>query len=155
MTSADVAQLELALSQLAHLVTRVHRNELITAAAGVALDRAAVTALRRLAGAGSVRPGELAAALDVEPPHVTRQVERLQQAGYARRVPDPGDLRARRVELTSAGEAASARLADEARRGIAVALAGWPEDDLHQLATLLSRMLDDLTAPGGGTPPAQ
>lgn len=151
---AAVADLEQALGQLAYLLTRVHRNDLITSAAGVPLDRAAVVVLRRLAAAGPMRAGELADALGVEAPHVSREVRKLQQAGYVKRVADPADQRARFVELTSAGEAASARLAAEARRGIGDALADWEPGDLHQLAALLRRMLDDFVAHSGADAPA-
>jgi DNA-binding MarR family transcriptional regulator len=146
----DVAELEGVLSRLAYLFTRVHRNERIAAEAGVPLDRAAVVVLRQLQAAGPLRAGELADALGVEAPHVSRQVQKLQDAGYVVRVAVPGDQRARLVELTSAGSAASARIAEEARRGIQEALAGWPPGDLHQLAALLSRMLDDFVAHSGG-----
>src|ERR1017187_5925629 len=101
-----------------------------------------------------MRAGELADALGVEAPHVSRQVHKLQMAGYVERVADPGDLRARFVELTSAGEAASARVAGEARRGIEEVLANWQPDDLRQLATLLRRMLDDFVAHSGADAPA-
>ena len=144
-----LAELEQALSQLSYLVTRVHRNDQIAAAAGVPLDRAAVVVLRQLAAAGPMRAGELADALGVEAPHISRQVHKLQQAGYVKRVADPGDLRARSVELTGTGEAAVARVASEARRGIEEALAGWPPEDLGQLATLLRRMLDDFVTHSG------
>jgi DNA-binding MarR family transcriptional regulator len=154
--AADVAELEQALSRLAYLLTRARRNEAITTAAGVPLDRAAVVVLRFLAEAGPMRPGELADALDVEAPHVTRQVQRLHQAGYASRAPDPGDHRAQLIELTSAGEAASGRIAAQARQGIGAALAHWQPADLHRLATLLPRMLDDFVAHSGGElPPGQ
>jgi DNA-binding MarR family transcriptional regulator len=154
LAGADVAQLEQALSRLAYLLTRARRNELITAASGVPLDRAAVVVLRQLAAAGPMRVGELADMLDVEAPHITRQVQKLQQFGYISRAPDPGDHRARLVELTSSGEAASGRLAGEARKGIGDALAHWRPADLHQLATLLYRMLDDFVAHSGAdTPP--
>lgn len=58
-------------------------------AAAVPLDRAAVMVLQQLAEAEPVRSGKLAAHLKVEAPHVTRQVQRLQQVGYVGRVPDP------------------------------------------------------------------
>jgi DNA-binding MarR family transcriptional regulator len=147
-----VAELEQALSRLAYLLTRARRNELITAAAEVPLDRAAVVVLRQLAAAGPMRSGELADALDVEAPHISRQVQRLEQAGYVRRAADPGDHRARLVELTGSGQAASGRIAGQARQGIADALAHWRPADLHQLATLLHRMLDDFVAHSGGDP---
>jgi DNA-binding MarR family transcriptional regulator len=69
------------------------RNGLTTTAAGVPLDRAAVTVLLELADSGAMRPGELAARLEVEAPHVTRQVQLLEKAGYAARGADPDDRR--------------------------------------------------------------
>jgi DNA-binding MarR family transcriptional regulator len=146
---ADVAHLEQALSRLAYLLTRARRNDEITAAAGVPLERAAVVVLRQLSAAGPSRPGELADALGVEAPHITRQLQKLTDAGYLEGVPDPADSRARLVELTSAGEAASGRVAAQARQGIADALAQWRPADLHQLAALLNRMLDDFMAHSG------
>jgi DNA-binding MarR family transcriptional regulator len=150
---AAIGQLEQALSQLAYLVTRVHRNERIAAAAGVPLDRAAVVVLRRLATTGPMRPGELADALGVEAPHVSRQVHKLQLAGYVAQAADPGDLRARFAELTTAGEAAAERIAGAARRGIEDALANWSPGDLDQLSVLLRRMLDDFVAHSGADAP--
>ncbi|WP_347877257.1 MarR family transcriptional regulator [Streptomyces sp. 8K308] len=38
--------------------------------------------------------GELASRLNAEAPHVTRQAQRLERAGYVDRVPDPDDGRA-------------------------------------------------------------
>lgn len=153
--SADVAQLELALSRLAYLLTRARRNEMITAAAGVPLERAAVVVLRQLSMAGPMRPGELADALDVEAPHVTRQLQKLTDVGYVKRAPDPADNRARLFELTSSGEAASGRVAAQARQGIQDALAHWRPSDRHQLAGLLHRMLDDFVAHSGPDAPSR
>lgn len=151
--AADVAHLEQALGRLAYLLTRTRRNDEITAAAGVPLERAAVVVLRQLSAAGPMRPGELADALGVEAPHITRQLQKLTEAGYLERVPDPADSRARLVELTSAGEAASGRVAAQARQGIGDALARWAPADLHQLAALLNRMLDDFITHSGQDAP--
>src|SRR5438270_13763267 len=96
-TSADVAELDRALTRISYPLTRNRRNGLTTTAAGVPLDRAAVVVLLQLADTGAIRPGELAARLEVEAPHVTRQVQRLEKAGYAGRVPDPGDRRAQLI----------------------------------------------------------
>lgn len=148
-TAADVARIEQQLGRLAYLLTRVRRNEQITAAAGVPLERAAVVVLRELAAAGATRPGELADTLDVEAPHVSRQLHKLVAMGYAERIPDVTDKRAQLVRLTSEGQAAAGRVAGQARQGIAAALASWPPPDLHQLAELLQRMLDDFTAHSG------
>ena len=137
--SADVAQLDRAL-------TRNRRNSLTTTAAGVPLDRAAVTVLLELADAGAMRPGELADRLAVEAPHVTRQVQRLEKAGYASRGPDAGDRRAQLIQLTPAGREAAGRIREVGRSGMQAALAQWSPDELHQFTTLFHRMVDDFLA---------
>jgi DNA-binding MarR family transcriptional regulator len=114
--------------------------------AGVPLDRAAVVILRELSATGAVRLGELANAVRMEASHVTRQVQKLTIAGYVKRVPDPSDNRAQIIVLTSSGKAAATQVAAQARQGILAALAHWTPSDLHELATLLDRVLDDLAA---------
>jgi DNA-binding MarR family transcriptional regulator len=111
--------------------------------------------LQQLAETGPVRPGELAARLEVEAPHVTRQVQRLQQAGYATRTPDPDDRRAQLIGLTPAGRAASDRIRQAGTGGMQAALAHWPPQELHQLATLLHRMVDDFLAYSAAEEPEQ
>jgi DNA-binding transcriptional ArsR family regulator len=112
--AADAAEILQAITRIAYLITRARRHDRVRIVAAVPLDRAAVMVLGQLAEAGPVRPGELAARLGVEAPHVTRQVQRLQQAGYADRMQ--------------------------------AALAHWPPEERHQLATLLHRMVDDFLA---------
>src|SRR6266704_3226193 len=114
--SADVAELDRALTRIAYLLTRNRRNGLT--AAGVPLDRAAVTVLLELADSGAMRPGELAARLEVEAPHVTRQVQRLEKAGYAARGADPEDRRAQLIQLTPSGAAAAGRIREVGRSGV-------------------------------------
>ena len=93
--------------------------------------------------------------LAVEAPHVTRQVQRLQQAGYADRVPDPDDRRAQLIQLTPAGKAASDRIREAGTAGMQAALAHWPPHELRQLATLLHRMVDDFLAYSAADQPGQ
>ena len=144
--SADVAELDRALGRISYLLTRSRRNGLTTTAAGVSLDRAAVVVLLALADSGAMRPGELAARLEGEAPHVTRQVQRLEKAGYAGRGPDPDDRRAQLIQLTPSGRKAASRIREVGRHGMQAALAHWSPDDLHQLATLFHRMVDDFLA---------
>lgn len=58
---------------------------------------------QRIAPGGS-RLGELAEAAQVSKQTVGSIVDQLERAGYVRRVPDPGDARARLVTLTPKGE---------------------------------------------------
>ena len=78
---ADAAEILRAITRIGYLITRARSHDRVRTVAAVPLDRAAVMVLQQLAEAGPARPGELAARLGVEGPHVTRQVQRLQQAG--------------------------------------------------------------------------
>ncbi|BCB90757.1 MarR family winged helix-turn-helix transcriptional regulator [Phytohabitans suffuscus] len=139
----DVVEIERALSRVAHLLSRARQHHQTAAEAGVPVDRAAVPILRLLAEAGPQRSGDIAARLAVEAPHVTRQVQRLEGAGYVERLPDPADRRAYRVRLTPAGREAVERVLDVGRQSILQALAGWDPAERAQLATLFDRMVDD------------
>jgi DNA-binding MarR family transcriptional regulator len=144
--AADAAEILRAITRISYLITRARRHDRVRTVAAVPLDRAAVMVLGQLAEAGPARPGELAGRLGVEAPHVTRQVQRLQQAGYADRVPDPDDRRAQLIQLTPAGRAAADRIREAGTAGMQAALAHWPPQERHQLATLLHRMVDDFLA---------
>ena len=136
-----------AITRIGYLITRARRNDVVRAVAAVPLDRAAVMVLGQLAEAGPVRPGELAARLAVEAPHVTRQVQRLLQAGYADRVPDPDDRRAQLIHAHPRGKGGIGPHPRGGRRaGMQAALAHWPPEELPPFATLLHRMVDDFLA---------
>jgi DNA-binding MarR family transcriptional regulator len=143
----DIVEIERALSRVAHMLTRAKQHDRTVAVAGVPVDRAAVPLLGALADASEpLRPGELAVRLAVEAPHVTRQVQRLERAGYVERVPDPDDGRAQRVRITGAGLEAVERVRAAGRQWMADALAGWSPDERAQLAGLVHRMVDDFLA---------
>ncbi|WP_405735290.1 MarR family transcriptional regulator [Streptomyces sp. NBC_01537] len=142
----DVAEIERALTRIAHLITRARRHDHVKAATGVPLDRAAVIILRMLSESDALRPSELAARLQVEAPHVTRQLQRLQKAGYVSRVVDPGDRRAQLVQVTPAGRQAAVRIREVAAAAMRDALADWSPQELHQLAGQFHRMVDDFLA---------
>ncbi|MEV4972325.1 MarR family winged helix-turn-helix transcriptional regulator [Streptomyces scopuliridis] len=141
--SADVIEIERALSRVAYLSSRVRQHDRLMAQAGVSLDRAAVALLRQIADTEPLRPSELANRLAVEASHVTRQVQQLAKSGYVTRVPDPEDGRAQRIQLTPAGREVVDRIRETSRRGMQAALADWSPQDLQQLAALFHRMVDD------------
>jgi DNA-binding MarR family transcriptional regulator len=144
--SADVTEIERALTRISYLASRVRQHERLMALAGVSLDRAAVALLRQIADSEPLRPSELAARLGVEASHVTRQTQQLQKAGYVTRIPDPDDHRAQRIQLTPAGQEAVDRIREASYRGMQMALAHWSPQELRQLATLFHRMVDDFQA---------
>ncbi|GAA4067787.1 MarR family winged helix-turn-helix transcriptional regulator [Actinomadura miaoliensis] len=144
---ADIVEIERALTRVAHMLTRHRRHDRTVAAAGVPVDRAAVPLLRLLADTGEpMRPGELAARLAVEAPHVSRLVQRLEKAGYVERVPDAHDRRAQRVRLRAEGRDAVECIRAVGRRWMHEALGSWSEGERRLLAELVNRMVDDFLA---------
>ncbi|MFB7721760.1 MarR family winged helix-turn-helix transcriptional regulator [Nocardia sp. NPDC056100] len=136
-------ELEGALARVAYLLTRVRRHDYAMIKCGVTMDRASVPLLRVLADADEpMRLGELATRLDVEAPHVSRQIQRLEKAGYVERTPDPADGRAQRVRPTPEGRRAVDAVRDVLRNWMAEALADWSTEDLKALAVLNHRMVD-------------
>ena len=144
--SPDLVRIEQGLGKISYLINRVRRHEWIRRSSGIPVDRAAAVILRRLEESEPLRPSELAALLEVEAPHVTRQVQRLEDLGYVTRIADACDGRAQLIGLTSSGRDAAGRIREASRSALAGALDGWSEDELHDVAELLSRMADDYLA---------
>ncbi|MRH88893.1 MarR family transcriptional regulator [Nocardia sp. SYP-A9097] len=145
--AAHIVELEGALARVTYLLTRFRRHDLAMAKCGITMDRASVPLLRVLADAAEpMRLGELATRLDVEAPHVSRQIQRLEKAGYVERVTDPDDRRAQRVCPTPAGRRAVDAVRDVLRHWMTEALSDWTTEDLEALAVLNHRMVDGFLA---------
>ncbi len=144
--SPDLVRIEQGLGKISYLINRVRRHEWIRTSSGVPVDRAAAVILRRLEESEPLRPSELAAQLEVEAPHVTRQVQGLEDLGYVNKVADAGDRRAHLIALTPSGRDAARRIRHASRSALAGALEGWSEVELNDLADLLTRMADDYLA---------
>jgi DNA-binding MarR family transcriptional regulator len=142
----DLIRIERGLGQIGYLINRVKRHEWIRSSSGIPIDRAAAVVLRRLVEFAPIRPGELAGLLEVEAPHVTRQVRRLEDLGYVEQISDVNDRRAQLITLTPSGRAAARRIRDASRDALAKALTDWEPGELHELADLFTRMVDDYLA---------
>ncbi|MEV4534743.1 MarR family transcriptional regulator [Asanoa sp. NPDC049518] len=110
------------------------------------LDRAAYVILRHLDEAGPQNVSALAARLNLDGSTVTRQVGAMEREGLISREADPSDGRGTLVSATAAGlrrmsvvRNARAELYDEM-------LASWTETDRSDLATLLTRLNEALSA---------
>ena len=110
------------------------------------LDRAAYVILRYLDEAGPQNVSALAARLNLDGSTVTRQVGAMEREGLIAREADPSDGRGTLVSATASGlrrmsmvRLARAELYDEM-------LASWTEDDRADLATLLTRLNEALSA---------
>lgn len=96
---------------------------------------------QRLDPRGGVRITDIAAQAHVTKQTATFLVDQIERAGYVRRVPDPGDARVRRVELTTRGTEIC-RLAKQTEVTVE---AEWEQHlgaDWPQLVRLLRRLAE-------------
>jgi MarR family transcriptional regulator, transcriptional regulator for hemolysin len=96
--------------------------------------------LTTLRGDAHASQHELARAIGIEGPTLTRQLDQLEAAGLVRRVPHPDDRRAVRVEPTEAGLALHARLLEVVIAFNRRLTAGLGRDDLDRLRHLLAAL---------------
>jgi DNA-binding MarR family transcriptional regulator len=103
---------------------------------------------------GETSPNRLAALLGTDTAGMTRLLDRLEAKGLIRRGKNPGDRRSIVVELTEQGGALVPRLAPVFGRVSFRLLAGFSEQEVHQVTGMLHRMIENLRPPGpAGTDP--
>lgn len=149
MSGDEVGLMVLApkLAQMVAALTRGDVHERVTALAGISLERPALQILVILYAAGEPRRvGEIAVEMQVEGPHVTRHVQRLEKKGLVERVVDPTDRRARLIGITREGAEIADRYRSVVMGWLSQAFAHWSEHDRRELTRLVGRMVDDVLA---------
>lgn len=96
-----------------------------------------LTALITLEKLGPMRPGDLAAKLNISAASVSRLTEALLEGGWVEREPDPDDRRACLLDLTGAGAGSLETLRREGAGELADGLRELPEEDQQALAAAL------------------
>ena len=125
---------------------RAHRTAVGAALAEVGLHVGQEMVLLELWREDGLKVGELAARLRVEPPTVTRMLQRLESCGLVERHRDPGDARSFRVHLTRKGRALEEPVAECWGRVEAQAFGGMSEEEKVLLRGLLARIRKNLGA---------
>lgn len=135
----DVARLRLALNRIARRIDRQ--------VSGDGLTRTQLSVLTAVARLGPVGLTELADVEDVNPTMLSRIVAKLTEAELVRRLADPTDGRASRIELTPRGRRLHQNLRDRRTRLLAERLEELPEEvtlillaAIPALETLADRM---------------
>lgn len=113
---------------------RAHRRRAALALAPLGLHPGQELLVSILAKRGSATQVQLARIMGIEPPTVAKMVGRLEAAGFAERIADPRDARAKLVSLTDQGRDAAAHLD-----------AVWAELSAHTAAALTPGEADELT----------
>ena len=88
---------------------------------------------------------ELAERLDMEPITLSRILDKLQQAGHVRRLPDPADRRAWRLELTAKACPLHDELMKLAAEVSVDAFAGLDHEQIRQVRDVLATVRDNVT----------
>lgn len=135
--------------QLCRLIGRL-RAEFVSAVEqemadqGVELNFMQFLALKLLGHEEPMTPVELARALHYNPGALTRLLDKLEQRGYMKRVPDPDDRRALRLELTPQGRALRKRVIGYCDAVAGRTFACTTSREREQLHGVLTRVLNDI-----------
>ncbi|HEY9110956.1 MAG TPA: MarR family transcriptional regulator [Rhodanobacteraceae bacterium] len=135
--------------QLCRLIGRL-RAEFVTeveqemARQGVDLNFTQFVALKLLGHEEPLTPVELARALHYNPGALTRLLDKLEQRGYLKRVPDPVDRRALRLELTAKGKSLRKRVIGYCDAVAERTFACTTSREREQLRGVLTRVLEDI-----------
>jgi DNA-binding MarR family transcriptional regulator len=124
--------------ELRGLGTEVDRLDGL-AAERFGLNRTDLRCLDLLGRAGALSPTELARALGFTTGGVTTVIDRLEQAGYARRRPDPADRRRVIVEATALAARREAEVFGGLIRSTAALVATYSDADLATIRDFLGR----------------
>ena len=137
-------QLHEAVIDVVGVFNRPQNDAILLREAGVTLDRALFPLLVLTQRRGPIAVGDLADRVGRDYTTVSRQMAKLESLGLVARRSGKTDRRVTEAVVTDRGQAMSEVL-DAARERLAgIALAGWSERDLKNLARLLRRFADNL-----------
>lgn len=108
------------------------------------LESEAYSLLVRLDDTGDARPSDLAAFFGIGKPTLSRQVQMLERLGLVERTADPTDGRAVRLTLSASGLERVHAARQARRERLRERLQDWSQDDIEQLAGLVSRLNSSL-----------
>jgi DNA-binding MarR family transcriptional regulator len=127
--------------------TRLHRE--LAARAGGSLTRTEAFVLGHIVSYGPLRLSDLAETTGQDRAITSRQVDTLARAGLVERVKDPDDGRAHLLRPTEAGLQLNRGMRSVWSSWLGASLHGWSDEELEQLAGLLTRFGRDLRNPEG------
>lgn len=111
-----------------------------------------LTTLRLRKGSRPVTPGALARGLDLSSGATTSRLDRLEDAGYIRRLPDPSDRRGVLVELTDEGRAVWEEAIEVQGRKEAFFASALTKREQQQLNALLRKLVIAFSARASQAP---
>jgi len=146
-----MVDLERSFGFLVHDVARLFGRRFDTNGRWLGLTRAQCRTLGYLARNEGINQAGLADLLEIRPMTLVRQVDRMEEAGWIERRPDPADRRARRLFLTDKARPVLDRIWDVTTKTQDEAFTRLSGDDADHLIGLLHRVQGTL---GGRIPAA-
>ena len=98
-------------------------------------------------------PGRLARLMELSSGAITNRLDRLEEAGFLRRLPDPDDRRGILVELTAAGKRVYEETVGVQGRKEAFFASALSKGEQKQLNGLLRKLMLEFERAEGGPPP--
>jgi DNA-binding MarR family transcriptional regulator len=103
-------------------------------------NAATLVLLQALAAVERARPSDLAAALDVHPSTISRQMQSLEDEGLIALAADSEDRRSCFAALTPRGRKHLAELHEFGLSRFASFVADWSQEEIHTLGVLLAKL---------------
>jgi DNA-binding MarR family transcriptional regulator len=142
MTDTD---LERSFGFILHETARLLSRRFDQRVKSIGLTRAQCQALAYLARNEGINQTGLAELMDIECISLARLVDRMEQAGWVERRPDPTDRRARLLFMTEKAKPIFARIRAVGQEVRKEALAGLPAGDAEHLLDLLLQVRANLS----------
>ena len=137
--------LERSFGFLVHDVARLFGRRFDHNGRRLGLTRAQCRTLAYIARNEGINQAGLADLLEIRPMTLVRQIDRMEEAGWIERRPDPADRRARRLFLTGKARPILGRIMDVATETRDEALARLKPAEVQQLMGLLDRVHSTLS----------
>jgi len=119
---------------------RLHRRLMTQVLADHGIHHGQAMCLRLLSANEGITQRDLAKALHVAPPTLTKMLHSMEKAGLVRRRDDADDARLTRVELTDAGRAEEKEMHAAAAEYVNGTIGTLPDDDRRELTRLLEEL---------------
>lgn len=131
---------------LIHELAKHYVRQFDEKARALGLTRTQWLLIRTLRRNPGIRQSELAEILEIAPMSLVHLLDRMEKKKWCRRVPDPGDKRAKKVYLDTEVEPYTARMRSLAVQLRMSALKGFSRAEHGVLVALLERMKHNLVA---------
>ena len=124
---------------------RLHKQLMRRTLVGQDTHPGQVFCLHELAGHDGMSQRDLAGALRLSPPTVSKMLQAMQKAGAVERRPDAADQRLTRVFLTAAGRDLERQLRGVVAEFVNETIGSLPESDRAELARLLGELSERMS----------